>query len=78
MPANIKELLGARADNLLNHACKTISKENIHIPGSDFIDRIFIQSNRNPQVLRSLHQLYNGGRLSGTGYMSILPVDQGN
>jgi len=62
---------------LLNHTCKTIAKENIHLPGGDFVERIFGQSNRNPQVLRSLNQLYNTGRLSGTGYMSILPVDQG-
>lgn len=77
MPSKIAELLGSQADSLLNHTCKTISKENIHLPGNDFVDRIFGQSNRNPQVLRSLAQLYNTGRLSGTGYMSILPVDQG-
>jgi len=77
MPSKIKELLGSNADNLLNHTCKTISKDNIHLPGNDFVDRIFAGSNRNPQVLRSLNQLYNTGRLSGTGYMSILPVDQG-
>jgi fructose-bisphosphate aldolase, class I len=77
MPSKIAELLGSNADNLLNHTCKTISKENIHLPGPDFVDRIFQGSNRNPQVLRSLHQLYNTGRLAGTGYMSILPVDQG-
>ena len=73
----IEELLGANADSLLNHKCSTISKENIHLPGADFVDRIFTQTNRNPQVLRSLNQLYNTGRLAGTGYMSILPVDQG-
>src|SRR5512146_2464575 len=77
MSVNIKELLGAQADTLLNHTCKTIAKEQIHVPGSDFVDRIFMQSNRNPQVLRSLQQLYGTGRLAGTGYMSILPVDQG-
>src|ERR1700746_380294 len=77
MPVNVKELLGAQADTLLNHNCKTISKDLIHAPGSDFVDRIFQQSNRNPQVLRSLQQLYGTGRLAGTGYMSILPVDQG-
>jgi len=77
MPVNVKELLGAQADTLLNHTCKTISKDQIHIPGSDFVDRIFQQTNRNPQVLRSLQQLYGTGRLAGTGYMSILPVDQG-
>ena len=77
MPVNVKELLGANADALLNHTCKTIPKDQIHMPGSDFVDRIFQQSNRNPQVLRSLQQLYGTGRLAGTGYMSILPVDQG-
>jgi class I fructose-bisphosphate aldolase len=69
--------LGANADNLLHHTCTTISKELIHVPGNDFVDRMFSPSNRSPQVLRSLSQLYNSGRLSGTGYMSILPVDQG-
>ncbi len=73
----IIELLGKNADNLLNHQCKTISMEQLHFPGVDFIDRIFTSTNRNPQVLRSLHQLYNTGNLAGTGYMSILPVDQG-
>lgn len=73
----IEELLGANADNLLNHKCNTISKENIHQPGVDFVDRIFAQTNRNPQVLRSIQQLYGTGRLANTGYMSILPVDQG-
>jgi class I fructose-bisphosphate aldolase len=73
----IEELLGTNADSLLNHNCKTISKELIHQPGADFVDRLFIPTNRNAQVLRSLNQLYNHGRLAGTGYMSILPVDQG-
>jgi fructose-bisphosphate aldolase, class I len=77
MSDKITELLGDKAKSLLDHTCKTISKDQIHLPGSDFVDRIFSQSNRSPQVLRSLHQLYNTGRLSGTGYMSILPVDQG-
>jgi len=77
MSVKISELLGTQADSLLNHTCKTILKDSIHLPGSDFIDRIFQQTNRNPQVLRSLGQLYNTGRLANTGYMSILPVDQG-
>ena len=77
MTTKIVELLGTNANNLLNHSCNTISKEHLHLPGSDFVDRMFSPSNRNPQVLRSLSQLYNSGRLSGTGYMSILPVDQG-
>src|ERR1700761_3947624 len=75
--SKITELLGAQADSLLNHTCKTISKEHIHQPGADFVDRAFASSNRNPQIMRSLQQLYNTGRLAGTGYMSILPVDQG-
>ncbi len=77
MTTNIIELLGSSANDLLNHTCNTISKEHLHLPDSDFVDRIFTQTNRTPQVLRSLSQLYNHGRLSGTGYMSILPVDQG-
>ncbi len=73
----IVELLGKDANSLLDHTCKTVSKTLLHLPGNDFVDRIFSLSNRSPQVLRSLQQLYNSGRLSGTGYMSILPVDQG-
>lgn len=73
----IVELLGSNADSLLKHECKTISKDSILQPGSDFIDRAFKDTNRNPQVLRSLDAIYNNGRLSGTGYVSILPVDQG-
>jgi class I fructose-bisphosphate aldolase len=72
-----QELLKEKYDYLLNHQCKGITKDQIHLPGNDFIDRIFSSTNRNPQVLRSLHTLYNHGRLAGTGYMSILPVDQG-
>jgi class I fructose-bisphosphate aldolase len=75
--AKITELLGANADNLLGHTCKTINKEHLHLPGPDFVDRIFINSNRNPQVLRSLQSIYSTGRLANTGYVSILPVDQG-
>lgn len=71
-----EELLGANA-SLLSHTCKTISKEHIHLPGEDFVERIFAPSNRNPQVMRSLQQLYGTGRLANTGYLSILPVDQG-
>ncbi len=73
----ITELLGKDADSLLNHKSKTISKDMLHIPGSDFIDRTFAHSNRNPQVLRSLQSIYGHGRLANTGYVSILPVDQG-
>jgi class I fructose-bisphosphate aldolase len=74
---NIEELLGAEADNLLAHQCKTIPASSIHAPGPDFVDRIFVPSNRNPQTLRSLQWLFNTGRLAGTGYLSILPIDQG-
>lgn len=73
----IHDLLGADADSLLNHTCSTISKNDLHLPGPDFVDRIFMQTNRNPQVLRGLQQIYDHGRLGGTGYVSILPVDQG-
>ncbi|MBI1221012.1 MAG: class I fructose-bisphosphate aldolase [Bacteroidetes bacterium] len=73
----IHELLGNEADSLLNHTCSTISKNNLHLPGPDFVDRIFAQTNRNPQVLRNLQQIYGTGRLANTGYVSILPVDQG-
>lgn len=75
--SKIRELLGADADSLLNHTCKTIAKDQIHLPGSDFTDRIFIPGNRSNQVLRSLNAMYSHGRLGGTGYLSILPVDQG-
>lgn len=77
MATNIEELLGANSDTLLNHNCSTISKNLLTLPGADFVDRAFGPSNRSPQVLRSLEQLYNHGRLGGTGYVSILPVDQG-
>ncbi|MCX6292588.1 MAG: class I fructose-bisphosphate aldolase [Bacteroidetes bacterium] len=73
----ITELLGNNSDFLLKHESKTIKKEMLHLPGPDFSDRVFSVTNRNNQVLRNLHQLYNHGRLSGTGYLSILPVDQG-
>jgi fructose-bisphosphate aldolase, class I len=73
----IRELLGNQADSLLNHTSKTVSKNQIHLPGPDFVDRIFRDTNRNNQVLRSLNSIYNHGRLAGTGYVSILPVDQG-
>lgn len=77
MSTNIQQLLGSDAESLLNHTCNTISKDLIHQPGPDFVDRIFAQSNRSPQVMRSLQQIYGHGRLANTGYMSILPVDQG-
>lgn len=73
----IEKLLGEKAQNLLSHVCKTIPKEKLHIPGPDWVDRIFGPSDRNIRVLRSLQNLLSTGRLSGTGYFSILPVDQG-
>ncbi len=73
----LEALMGNSADDLLNHQCKTISKESLHLPGPDFIDRVFKDTNRSPQVLRSLQALYGSGRLANTGYVSILPVDQG-
>ena len=75
--SNIVELLGDKAEFLLNHTCKTISKDMLHLPGPDFVDQSFIQTNRSPQVLRSLQALYGHGRLGNTGYLSILPEDQG-
>jgi class I fructose-bisphosphate aldolase len=77
MALNIHDLLGNEADSLLNHTSKTITKEQLTLPGADFTERVFMQTNRNPQVLRSIEALYNHGRLGGTGYVSILPVDQG-
>lgn len=73
----ITELLGDQAENLLNHQCKTFPKENLHVPSPDFVDKVFAQSNRNAQVLRNLQTMHSTGRLAGTGYLSILPVDQG-
>jgi class I fructose-bisphosphate aldolase len=75
--SKIEEYLGNEADSLLNHECKTISKESIHLPSSDFIDKVWSHSDRNIRVLRNLQSIYDHGRLGGTGYMSILPVDQG-
>lgn len=73
----IASLLGDEADDLLNHTSRTISKEVLHLPGPDFVDRVWLNSDRTPQVLRSLQTMYGHGRLGGTGYLSILPVDQG-
>ncbi|HNA33134.1 MAG TPA: class I fructose-bisphosphate aldolase, partial [Flavobacteriales bacterium] len=73
----IQDLLGADTDALLGHTCKTIDKQALNLPGPDFVDRCFAASDRSPQVLRSLQQLYGSGRLAHSGYMSILPVDQG-
>jgi class I fructose-bisphosphate aldolase len=75
--SKIVELLGSEADNLLKHESKTIDKSVLHLPSSDFVNKVFVQSNRTPQTLRSLGQLFGAGRLANTGYLSILPVDQG-
>ena len=73
----IAEYLGAEADSLLNHRCETIPREDLALPGPDFAERVWLDSDRSPQVIRSLQQIYDSGRLGGTGYVSILPVDQG-
>lgn len=73
----IEELLGEEADYLLKHSCKGVPRGNIHVPGGDWLDRIHLNSDRPIPVLRSLQTLFSHGRLAGTGYLSILPVDQG-
>src|SRR3982075_4133486 len=73
----IEEVLGEDAQGLLEHVCKTVPKDLLHLPGPDFIDRVWTQTDRNPRVLRSLQSIHDHGRLAGTGYVSILPVDQG-
>jgi len=74
---DIAALLGEEANHLLNHSCTTVPKEQLHLPGPDFVDRVVSGTDRSIPVQRSLQQLFNHGRLSGTGYLSILPVDQG-
>jgi fructose-bisphosphate aldolase, class I len=74
---DIKSLLGDAAGSLLDHVCRGIPKDMLHLPGPDFIDRVVTHSDRGPRVLRNLQALFDHGRLGGTGYMSILPVDQG-
>jgi fructose-bisphosphate aldolase, class I len=73
----IIELLGKENETLFTHTCEKIPKASLHLPSNHFIDTVYASSNRNLQTLRSLHQLFHTGRLSGTGYLSILPVDQG-
>lgn len=73
----IKELLGKDADSLLGHKCTTIPKEELNLPGPDFIDRVWKDSDRSPNVLKNMQSIFSHGRLAGTGYLSILPVDQG-
>lgn len=74
---SIDELLGEEADDLLNHTCETISKDKLHLPSPTYVDDTWYDSDRNPRVLRNLQALLDHGRLGGTGYLSILPVDQG-
>lgn len=74
---SIVELLGKEAESLLNHRCETVSKEHLHLPGPSFVDDVLIPSDRPIAVLRNMQTLFNTGRLAGTGYLSILPVDQG-
>ncbi|KMJ46406.1 class I fructose-bisphosphate aldolase [Xenorhabdus khoisanae] len=74
---DIAKLLGKDAESLLQHQCNTIPRENLYLPGTDFVDRVMIENNRPNTVLRSMQTLMNHGRLAGTGYLSILPVDQG-
>src|SRR5215212_10066392 len=75
--SKIQELLGAEAETLLNHTSQTIPRENLNLPCGDFIDRVWALSDRTPATLRAMQTLYDNGRLRGTGYLSILPVDQG-
>ncbi|MCS6979807.1 MAG: class I fructose-bisphosphate aldolase [Flavobacteriales bacterium] len=77
MSTSITALLGERAESLLTHICKGIPKESLMLPGPDFVDKSFGMSNRNNRTLAALEWIYNSGRLAGTGYVSILPVDQG-
>ena len=75
--SKLEEILGQDAENLLTHECRGISKDMLHLPGSDYVDRVVAPKDRKPGVLRNLQTFFNNGRLSGTGYLSILPVDQG-
>lgn len=74
---DIVGLLGEEAESLLGHSCNTISRDLIHLPGPDYVDRVVAPKDRKPGVLRSLQSLFDTGRLTGTGYLSLLPVDQG-
>ena len=75
--ADLAKLLGKDSKDLLEHTCKTVPKDQLHLPGPDFIDRVLVISDRPIQVLRNMRTVFNHGRLAGTGYLSILPVDQG-
>jgi fructose-bisphosphate aldolase, class I len=73
----VGEVLGEEADRLLGHVCRGIPRDLVHLPGPDFVDRVYAASDRTPRVLASLERLFGSGRLGGSGYLSILPVDQG-
>ncbi|HEY5720093.1 MAG TPA: class I fructose-bisphosphate aldolase [Gammaproteobacteria bacterium] len=75
--STIETLLGAEAESLLGHRCTGIPRELLQLPGPDYVDRVVAASDRSPVVLRNLQTLFNTGRLAGTGYLSLLPVDQG-
>ncbi|HEV2953998.1 MAG TPA: class I fructose-bisphosphate aldolase [Candidatus Dormibacteraeota bacterium] len=75
--SRLEELLGAEAASLLEHQCTTVPAHYLHLPGPDFVERVWIQTDRSPRVLGSLQSIFDHGRLGGTGYVSILPVDQG-
>ena len=75
--SNVAEILGAESEGLLSYECKGIPKSSLHIPGPDFVDRVLKDTDRSPSVLRNMQLMLNSGRLGGTGYLSILPVDQG-
>ncbi len=77
MTTKLMDLLGTEAKHLLNHTCEGIPPSMLHLPGPDFIDRVMAQTDRSPVVLRNMQTIFNTGRLAGTGYLSILPVDQG-
>src|SRR5262245_43475231 len=77
LTSNLEEILGQDAASLLQHQCKTITKDRLHLPGPDYVERIYSASDRPTRVLGSLQSFLDHGRLSGTGYVSILPVDQG-
>ena len=74
---DIASLLGDEAESLLGHTAKAIPRDELSLPGPDYIDRVFVDTDRNPNVVRNLGALLGHGRLAGTGYVSILPVDQG-
>jgi class I fructose-bisphosphate aldolase len=74
---NISEILGDKAGYLLEHTCQTVPRDRLHLPGPDYVDRVLSQTDRRPPVLRNYQTLLSGGRLGGSGYISILPVDQG-